>query len=86
MAAPFQPQATLPIPRLADAARGHQESERDRSAADLSPLQRTVVCFRDRSPSPAHHPHSQASDGGDLTIDGSSTDYRRRLGMSSTLK
>ena len=75
MAVPFQPQATLPTPRLADAARGHQEPESDRSAADLSPLQRTVGSFRDRSPSPAHHPHSQASDDGDLTTDGNSTDY-----------
>ena len=75
MAVPFQPQATLPTPRLADAARGHQEPERDRSAADLSLLQRTVGSFRDRSPSPAHHPHSQASDDGDLTTDGNSTEY-----------
>ena len=75
MAVPFQPQATLPTPRLADAARGHQEPERDRSAADLSPLPRTVGSFRDRSPSPAYHPHSQASDDGDLTTDGNSTDY-----------
>ena len=75
MAVPFQPQATLPTPRLADAARGCQEPERDRPAADLSPLQRTVSSFRDRSPSPAHHPHSQASDDGDLTADGNSTDY-----------
>ena len=75
MAVPFQPQATLPTPRLADAARGRQEPKRDRSAADLSPLQRTVGSFRDRSPSPAHHPHSQASDDGHLTTDGNSTDY-----------
>ena len=75
MAVPFQPQATLSTPRLADAARGCQEPRRDRSAADLSPLQRTVGSFRDRSPSPVHHPHSQASDDRDLTTDGSSTDY-----------
>ena len=75
MAVPFQPQATLPTPRLADAAGGHQEPKQDRSAADLSPLERTVGSFRDRSPSPAHHSHSQASDDGDLTTDGNSTDY-----------
>ena len=75
MAVPFQPQATLSTPRLADAARGYQEPKRDRSAADLSPLQRTVGSFRDRSPSPVHHPHSQASDDGDLTTDGNFTDY-----------
>ena len=77
-AVPFQPQATLPTPRLADAARGHQEPESDRSAADLSPLQRTVGSFRDRLPSPSHHPHSQASDDGDLTTNGNSTDYTSR--------
>ncbi|MDA8041433.1 MAG: hypothetical protein MPJ22_03295 [Pirellulales bacterium] len=64
--------------RLTDASRGHQEPESDRSAADLSPLQGTVDSFRDRSPSPAHHPHSQASDDGDLTTDGNSTDYASR--------
>ena len=78
MAVPFLPQATLPTPRLADAARGRQEPESDRSAADLSPLQSTVGSFRDRSPSPAHHPHSQASDDRDLTTDGNSTDYTSR--------
>ena len=78
MAVPFQPQATLPTPGLADAARGCQEPERDRSAANLSPLQRTVGSLRDRSSSPAHHPHSQASDDGDLTTDGNSTDYTSR--------
>ena len=75
MAVFFQPQATLPTPRLDDAARGCQEPERDRSAADLSPLQRTVGSFRDRSSSPAHHPRSQASDDRDLTTDENSTDY-----------
>ena len=74
-AVPFQPQAVLPTSRLTDASRGHQEPESDRSAADLSQLQGTVSSFRDRSPSPAHHPHSQASDDGDLTTDGNSTDY-----------
>ena len=78
MAVPFQPQATLPTPRLTDAARGCQEPKRDRSAADLSLLQGTVGSLRDRSPSPAHHPHSQASDDGDLTTNGNSTDYTSR--------
>ena len=68
----------MPTPRLADAARGCQEPKRDRSAADLSPLQRTVGSFRNRSPSPAHHPHSQASEDRDLTTDGNSTDYTSR--------
>ena len=77
-AVPFQPQATLPTPRLANAARGCQEPKSDRSAADLSLLQRTVGSFRDRSPSPAHHPCSQASDDGDPTTDGKSTDYTSR--------
>ena len=78
MAVPFQPQATLPTPRLADAARGCQEPKRDRSAADLFLLQRTVGSFRDRSPSSAHQPHSQTSDDRDLTTDGNSTDYMSR--------
>ena len=37
-AVPFQPQATLPTPRLADAARDRQGPESDRSAANLSLL------------------------------------------------
>ena len=74
-ALPFQPQATLPTSRLTDASRGCQEPKIDRSAADLSQPQGTANPFRVRSPSPAPHPLSQASDDGDLTTDGNSTDY-----------
>ena len=74
-AVPFQPRAALPTSRLTDASRGCQEPESDRSADGFSPLQGTVSFFRVRSPSPAHHPHSQTSDDGDLTTDGNSTDY-----------
>ena len=75
MAVPFQPQDTLPTSRLTNASRGHQEPENGRSAADLSPPQGTASLFRVRSPSPAPHPLSQASDDGYLTTDGDSTDY-----------
>ena len=75
MAVLFQPQATLPTSRLTDTSRGHQEPKSGRSAADLSPPQGTANPFRVRSPSPAPHPLSQASDDGDLTTDGDSTDY-----------
>ena len=74
-AVPFQPQATLPTSRLTDASRGCQEPKSGRSAADLSLPQGTASPFRVSSPSPAPHPLSQASDDGDLTTDGNSTDY-----------
>ena len=73
-AVPFQPRAILPTPRLVDRAQGHQESERDGSLMGSSLLLKVVNSFRDRSPSLGSHSPSQASDEGDLTTDGSSTD------------
>ena len=74
-AVPFQPRATLPTPRLDDAARSCQEPERDGSATDFSPPCKNLGSLIDRLPSSACHQHLQASDDRDLTTDGSSTDY-----------
>ena len=59
-AIPFQPQATLPTPRLNDTSRGHQEPKSGKSATDLSQPQGTANPFRGRSPSPALSSLSQA--------------------------
>ena len=75
MTLPFQPQATLPTPRLSDTSRGHQVPESGKSATDLSQPQGISNPSRGRSPSPALSLLSQPSDDGDLTTDGGSTDY-----------
>ena len=59
-AIPFQPQASLPTPRLNDTSRGHQEPKSDKSATDLSQPQGTANPFRGRSPLPALSSLSQA--------------------------
>ena len=63
-----------PPPRLVDTAGIDQERESDRSGAGFSPPRGTLGSFRGRSPSSAHHSHSQVSDDGDLPTDGDSMD------------
>ena len=80
-AVPFQLQAALPTPRLAGAAEGLQEQERDGSTTDFSPPCRIIGSPLDRLPSPARCQHFQTSDDGDLTTDGSTaelTSYKKR--------
>ena len=80
-AIPFQPPAALPTPRLAGAAGGLQERERDGATSDFSPPHRTTGSPLNRLPSPAHYRHLQTSDDGDLTTDGSTaefTSYKKR--------
>ena len=73
-AIPFQLQAALPTPRLAGAAGGLQERERDGATTDFSPPRRIIDSPLNRLPSPTHYQHLQTSDDGDLTMDGSTTE------------
>ena len=73
-AIPFQPQATVPTPRLAGAARGLQEQERDGATTDFSPPCRIIGSLLSRLPSPTCYQYLQTSDDGDLTTDGSTTE------------
>ena len=80
-AIPFQLQAASPTPRLAGAAGGLQERERDGATTDFSPPRRIIGSPLNRLPSPAHYQHLQTSDDGDLTTDGSTaelTSYKKR--------
>ena len=73
-AIPFQLQAALPTPRLAGAARGLQEQERDGATTDSSPPCRILGSLLNRLPSPACYQHLQTSDDGDLTMDESTAE------------
>ena len=73
-AIPFQPQAALPTPRLAGAARGLQEQERDGATTDFSPPHRIIGSPLNRLPSPTRYHYLQTSDDGDLTMDGSTAE------------
>ena len=80
-AIPFQPQAALPTPRLAGAAGGLQERERDGATSNFFPPHRIVDSPLNRLPSPTCYQHLQTSDDGDLTTDGSTaefTSYKKR--------
>ena len=80
-AIPFQLQAALPTPRLAGAAGGLQEQERDGATTDFSPPCRIIGSPLNRLPSPTHYQHLQTSDDGDLTTDGSTaelTSHKKR--------
>ena len=74
-AVPFQLQAALPIPRLAGAARGLQEQERDGATTDFTPPHRIMGSPLNRLPSLARYQHLQTSDDGDLTTDGSTAEF-----------
>ena len=80
-AIPFQLQAALPTPRLAGAARGLQEQERNGVTTDFSPPRRIIGSPLNRLPFPTCYQHLQTSDDGDLTTDGSTaelTSYKKR--------
>ena len=80
-AIPFQPQAALSTPRLAGAARGLQEQERDWATTDFSPPCRIIGSPLNRLPSPTRYQHLQTSDHGDLTMDESTaelTSHKKR--------
>ena len=74
-AIPFQLQVALPTPRPAGMARAPPEQERGGATSDFSPPHRTPGSPVDRLSSPAHCPHHQTSDDGDLTKDGSAVEF-----------
>ena len=67
-AAPFQPQATLPTPRLAEMASDPHKQEGSRSKAGLSPSHRSTTSSVGKVPSPIWGPYPQTSDN-DATSD-----------------
>ena len=80
-AIPFQPQAALPTPRLAGAARGLQEQERDGATTDSFLPHRIIGFPLNRLPSLACYQHLQTSNDGDLTTDESTaelTSHKKR--------
>ena len=67
-AAPFQPQAAIPMPRLAKTASDQHEAERRRPKASLSPSCRSTTSSVGKVPSPIRGPYPQTSDD-DATSD-----------------
>ena len=72
-AVPFQLQAAGPTPRLAGAAGGLWEEERDGATSDFSPPHRIVGSPLSRLPSPTHYHCLQTSDDGGLSTEASTT-------------
>ena len=67
-AAPFQPWATIPTPRLAEMASDLHKQERSRPKAGLSPSRRSTTSSVGKVPSPVRGPYPQTSDN-DATSD-----------------
>ena len=61
-AAPFQPQATIPMPRLAETASDQHKQERSRPTAGLSPSHHSTTSSVGKVPSPIRGPNPQNSD------------------------
>ena len=66
--APFQPQATMPMPRLAEMPSDQPEAERRGPKAGLSPSRRSTTSSVSKIPSPIRGPYPQTSDD-DATSD-----------------
>ena len=62
MAAPFQPRATLPMPRLAEMASDPHEREGSGPKAGFSPSRRSTASSVGKVPSPVRGPYPQTSD------------------------
>ena len=67
-AAPFQPRAAIPTPRLAETASDPHKPERSRPKAGLSPSRRSTTSSVGKVPSPIRGPYPQTSDD-DTTSD-----------------
>ena len=67
-AAPFQPQAALPMPRLAETASDQHKQEGSGPKAGFSPSRRSTTSSVGKVPSPARGPYPQTSDD-DATSD-----------------
>ena len=61
-AAPFQPRAAIPMPRLAEMASDQHKQERSRPKAGLSPSCRSTTSSVGKVPSPIRGPYPQTSD------------------------
>ena len=66
--APFQPQATMPMPRPAEMPSNQPEAERRGPKAGLSPSRRSTTSSVGKIPSPIRGPYPQTSDD-DATSD-----------------
>ena len=66
--APFQPRATLPMPRLAETASDLHEQERSGPKTGFSPSRRSTTSSVGKVPSPIQSPYPQTSDD-DATSD-----------------
>ena len=66
--APFQPQAAIPMPRLAEMASDPHKPERSRPKAGPSPSHRSTTSSVGKVPSPIRGPYPQTSDD-DATSD-----------------
>ena len=67
-AAPFQPRATMPMPRLAEMASDQHEAEKRGPKASLSPSHHSTTSSVGKVPSPIRGPYPQTSDD-DTTSD-----------------
>ena len=67
-AAPFQPRATVPMPRLAEMPSDQPEAERRGSKDGLTPFRRSTTSSVGKIPSPMRGPYPQTSDD-DITLD-----------------
>ena len=67
-AAPFQPRAAMPMPRLAETASDQHEAEKRGPKASLSPSRRSTTSSVGKVPSPIRGPYPQTSDD-DTTSD-----------------
>ena len=67
-AAPFQPQATVPMPRPAEMPSDQPEAERRGPKDGLSPSRRSTTSSVGKIPSPMRGPYPQTSDD-DITSD-----------------
>ena len=81
--APFQPQATMPMPRPAEMPMDQPEAERRRPKTGLSPSRHSTTSSVGKIPSPIRHPFPQTSDD-DATLDVGPVDpSSRRKGKRS---
>ena len=66
--APFQPQATMPMPRLTEMPSDQHEAEKKGPKTGLSPSRRSTTSSVSKVPSPIRGPYPQTSDN-DATSD-----------------
>ena len=75
--APFQPQAAVPMPRLAEMPSDHREAGSRGPKDGLSPSRRSTTSSVGKIPSPMRGPYPQTSDD-DVTSDGALVDPSSR--------